>query len=52
MATTWKTISPDLTRNDPATEAPSGGPIDIDQSGAEVYPVRFRHCRRVPAPTA
>jgi len=35
---TWKTISPDLTRNDPATEAPTGGPIDIDQSGAEVYP--------------
>ena len=35
---TWKTISPDLTRNDPATEAPTGGPIDLDQSGAEVYP--------------
>ena len=35
---TWKKISPDLTRNDPATEAPTGGPIDIDQSGAEVYP--------------
>ncbi len=36
--TTWRAISPDLTRNDPATEAPSGGPIDLDQSGAEVYP--------------
>ena len=35
---TWKTISPDLTRNDPATEAPTGGPIDLDQSGAELYP--------------
>jgi photosystem II stability/assembly factor-like uncharacterized protein len=35
---TWRAISPDLTRNDPATEAPSGGPIDLDQSGAEVYP--------------
>jgi len=35
---TWKTISPDLTRNDPATEAPSGGPIDLDQSGAEIFP--------------
>ena len=35
---TWKTISPDLTRNDPSTEAPSGGPIDLDQSGAELYP--------------
>ncbi|HYL56643.1 MAG TPA: glycosyl hydrolase [Gemmatimonadales bacterium] len=35
---TWRTISPDLTRNDPATEGPSGGPIDLDQSGAELYP--------------
>ncbi|MHB8145748.1 MAG: WD40/YVTN/BNR-like repeat-containing protein [Vulcanimicrobiaceae bacterium] len=35
---TWKRISPDLTRNDPSTEAPSGGPVDIDQSGAEIYP--------------
>jgi photosystem II stability/assembly factor-like uncharacterized protein len=36
---TWRIISPDLTRNQPATEVPSGGPIDIDQSGAEVYPL-------------
>lgn len=35
---TWERISPDLTRNDPKTEAPSGGPVDIDQSSAEVYP--------------
>lgn len=35
---TWQRISPDLTRNDPSTEAPSGGPVDIDASGAEVYP--------------
>jgi photosystem II stability/assembly factor-like uncharacterized protein len=35
---TWRAISPDLTRNDPATEAPSGGPIDLDHSGAEIYP--------------
>ncbi|HVA65015.1 MAG TPA: hypothetical protein VNF74_14920, partial [Terriglobales bacterium] len=35
---TWSTISPDLTRNQPNTEAPSGGPIDIDHSGAEIYP--------------
>ncbi|HVB37126.1 MAG TPA: hypothetical protein VND92_01260, partial [Vicinamibacterales bacterium] len=35
---TWQKISPDLTRNDPATEKPSGGPIDLDQSGAEIYP--------------
>jgi len=34
----WKVISPDLTRNEPATEAPTGGPIDLDQSGAEIFP--------------
>lgn len=35
---TWNAISPDLTRNDPATEQPSGGPVDLDQSSAEVFP--------------
>jgi photosystem II stability/assembly factor-like uncharacterized protein len=35
---TWERISPDLTRNVASTEAPSGGPIDLDQSGAEIYP--------------
>jgi len=35
---TWRAISPDLTRNEPQTEAPSGGPINLDQSGAEIYP--------------
>lgn len=35
---TWKVISPDLTRNDPSTEAPTGGPIDLDQTGAETFP--------------
>ena len=35
---TWTRISPDLTRNQPATEIPSGGPVDLDQTGAEVYP--------------
>jgi photosystem II stability/assembly factor-like uncharacterized protein len=35
---TWNRISPDLTRDQPNTEVPSGGPIDIDQSGAEIYP--------------
>ncbi len=35
---TWKELSPDLTRNDPKTEAPTGGPIDLDQTGAEIYP--------------
>ena len=35
---TWTQISPDLTRNEPVTELPSGGPIDLDHSSAEVYP--------------
>ena len=35
---TWSVISPDLTRNDPTTERPSGGPVDLDQSGAEIFP--------------
>jgi len=35
---TWKIISPDLTRNDPSTEGPSGGPIYYDQTGAETFP--------------
>ncbi|MGO9851375.1 MAG: VPS10 domain-containing protein [Steroidobacteraceae bacterium] len=35
---TWIRISPDLTRNQPSTEIPSGGPVDLDQTGAEVYP--------------
>ncbi|HVA33991.1 MAG TPA: hypothetical protein VNG31_07560 [Candidatus Baltobacteraceae bacterium] len=35
---TWKTISPDLTRNEPSTEAPTGGPVDLDQTGAEIFP--------------
>jgi photosystem II stability/assembly factor-like uncharacterized protein len=35
---TWQRISPDLTRNEPRTELPSGGPIMVDASGAEIYP--------------
>jgi photosystem II stability/assembly factor-like uncharacterized protein len=35
--TTWETISPDLTRNDPEKLRPSGGPITADNSGAEIY---------------
>jgi photosystem II stability/assembly factor-like uncharacterized protein len=38
QGSTWKQISPDLTRDDPTTEAPSGGPVDLDQSGAEIFP--------------
>jgi photosystem II stability/assembly factor-like uncharacterized protein len=34
---TWEPISPDLTRNDPAKLAASGGPITKDTSGAEHY---------------
>lgn len=33
----WEPISPDLTRNDPATLGPSGGPITKDNTGAENY---------------
>jgi photosystem II stability/assembly factor-like uncharacterized protein len=35
---TWNILSPDLTRNDPSTEGPTGGPIDNDQTGAETFP--------------
>jgi photosystem II stability/assembly factor-like uncharacterized protein len=35
---TWKAISPDLTRNDPSTQGLSGGPIDYDNTGAELFP--------------
>ncbi len=37
----WEVISPDLTRNDPATQEPSGGPITKDNTGAEVYGTIF-----------
>ncbi|MCY3836771.1 MAG: hypothetical protein OXF83_10110 [Anaerolineaceae bacterium] len=33
----WEAISPDLTRADPATLEPSGGPINRDALGAEHY---------------
>ena len=33
----WKTISPDLTRNDKSKQKNSGGPIHYDLSGAETY---------------
>jgi photosystem II stability/assembly factor-like uncharacterized protein len=35
---TWSIISPDLTRNDPSTEGPTGGPVYLDQTGAETFP--------------
>ncbi|HEX5475317.1 MAG TPA: hypothetical protein VFX12_11695 [Vicinamibacterales bacterium] len=38
---TWTAISPDLTRHDPGTLGPSGGPIAYDQTGAETYATIF-----------
>ncbi|HEU4632000.1 MAG TPA: glycosyl hydrolase [Gemmatimonadaceae bacterium] len=38
---TWERISPDLTRHDPKTMGPSGGPITKDMNGPEVYAVVF-----------
>jgi photosystem II stability/assembly factor-like uncharacterized protein len=37
----WERISPDLTRHDPSTMGPSGGPITLDQTGVETYGVVF-----------
>jgi photosystem II stability/assembly factor-like uncharacterized protein len=37
----WTQISPDLTRADPATIGPSGGPITKDQTGVETYATIF-----------
>ncbi|MFC1575717.1 hypothetical protein ACFL5A_03620 [Gemmatimonadota bacterium] len=38
---TWENISPDLTRADPSTIGPSGGPITKDQTGVETYATVF-----------
>jgi photosystem II stability/assembly factor-like uncharacterized protein len=38
LGQTWRILSPDLTRNDKRTEVPSGGPIDLDETGAETFP--------------
>ncbi|HEV8357384.1 MAG TPA: glycosyl hydrolase, partial [Gemmatimonadales bacterium] len=37
----WTAISPDLTRHDPATLGPSGGPITKDQTSVEYYGTVF-----------
>jgi photosystem II stability/assembly factor-like uncharacterized protein len=37
----WDAISPDLTRNDKSKQQPSGGPINIDDSGTEYYDTIF-----------
>lgn len=38
---TWANRSPDLTRHDPSTLGPSGGPITGDMNGPEVYATIF-----------
>ncbi len=38
---TWEAISPDLTRNDPAKQGRSGGPISSDITGVELYDTIF-----------
>jgi photosystem II stability/assembly factor-like uncharacterized protein len=38
---TWATISPDLTRADPETLKPTGGPVNKDSIGAEIYATVF-----------
>ena len=38
---TWTEISPDLTRNDPAKQEKSGGPITKDDTGVEVFDTIF-----------
>ncbi|MFZ9899059.1 MAG: WD40/YVTN/BNR-like repeat-containing protein [Gemmatimonadaceae bacterium] len=38
---TWQVLSPDLTRHDPSTLGPSGGPITGDMNGPEVYATIF-----------
>ncbi|MCA8972170.1 MAG: glycosyl hydrolase, partial [Planctomycetes bacterium] len=40
----WQAISPDLTRNEEATLAPSGGPITKDNTGVEYYATIFAFC--------
>ena len=37
----WEQLSPDLTRADPMTIGPSGGPITKDQTGVETYATVF-----------
>jgi len=37
----WDRISPDLTRHDPATMGPSGGPITHDMNAPEIYATVF-----------
>jgi len=45
----WDRISKDLTRNDPKTTGDSGGPITLDQTGAEYYATIFAFAESVKA---
>jgi hypothetical protein len=38
---TWERISPDLTRADPSTLGPTGGPITSDMNGPEIFGTVF-----------
>lgn len=38
---TWQTLSPDLTTNNPAHQVQSGGPINADVTGVEIFNVVF-----------
>ncbi len=42
--TSWKLISPDLTRNDASKLGPSGGPITKDNTSVEYYCTIFAAC--------
>lgn len=41
LGQTWKILSPDLTRHDPATLGASGGPLTKDQTSVEYYGTIF-----------
>lgn len=41
LGQSWKIVSPDLTRNDPATLGASGGPLTKDQTSVEYYATIF-----------
>ncbi|HDR90325.1 MAG TPA: glycosyl hydrolase [Bacteroidetes bacterium] len=46
----WEVISPDLTRNDPSTLGPSGGPITKDNTSVEYYGTIFAAAESVHEP--
>ena len=37
----WQIISPDLSRNEPSQQIPSGGPVNLEPGGAEIYNTIF-----------